>query len=111
MSRSNFFQSEYLLHPCPLPRPPATQIALEPTLREAAEHGGIAPITRPKRSRRRGKVWKRDSFGLKPLQPIEIPQNRQSFVWKSLEKNDRDLEKLGENAWRCAFVPPPLPPP
>ena len=78
------------------PPAPATQIALEPKLREAAEHGGIALITRPKGSRRRGKVWKRDSFGLGALQPIEIPQNRQSFVWKSLEKNDRDLEKLGE---------------
>jgi len=35
------------------------------------------------------------SLGLEALQPIEIPQNGQSFLWKSLEKNSRDLEKLG----------------
>jgi hypothetical protein len=26
----------------------------------------------------------------------EIPQNRQSFLWKSLQKTSGDLEKLGE---------------
>jgi hypothetical protein len=51
----------------------------------------------------------RKSLERDSLQPIEIPQNRQSFVWKSLEKNNRDLEKLGENARRCALVPPPCP--
>jgi hypothetical protein len=30
------------------------------------------------------------------LQPVEIPQNRQSFLWKSLQKTSGDLEKLGE---------------
>jgi hypothetical protein len=37
-----------------------------------------------------------DTLGLDGLQPIEIPQNGQSFLWKSLEKNTRDLEKLAE---------------
>ena len=30
------------------------------------------------------------------LVTLEIPQNRQSFVWKSLEQNTRVLEKLGK---------------
>ena len=33
-------------------------------------------------------------FGLRPLQPLEIPQNRQRFLWKCLEKTSGDLEKL-----------------
>jgi hypothetical protein len=35
-------------------------------------------------------------FGFEPLQPLEIPQNRQRFIWKSLEKNGSVLEKLAE---------------
>jgi hypothetical protein len=35
-----------------------------------------------------------DLFDLEPLQPLEIPQNRQSFLWKCLEKNSLVLEKL-----------------
>ena len=45
------------------------------------------------------KKFGKDSFGLRPLQPPEIAQNRQSFLWKSLEENRRGLEKLGEKAW------------
>jgi hypothetical protein len=30
------------------------------------------------------------------LQPLEIPQNGQRFVWKSLDENSLDLEKLAE---------------
>src|SRR5271155_4945022 len=33
---------------------------------------------------------------LENLYPIEIPQNRQRCVWKSLEQNTRVLEKLGK---------------
>ena len=44
----------------------------------------------------KAKYLEEDSLGLEALQPIEIPQNGQSFVWKNLEKNSRDLEKLGE---------------
>ena len=44
----------------------------------------------------KAKYLEDDSLGLEALQPIEIPQNGQSFLWKSLEKNSRDLEKLGE---------------
>ena len=37
-----------------------------------------------------------DTLGLEGLQPIENPQNGQSFLWKSLEENSSDLERLGE---------------
>jgi hypothetical protein len=40
------------------------------------------------------------------LQPLEIPQNRQSFLWKSLEENKRDLERLAKKLWRAAIIPP-----
>ena len=55
------------------------------------------------RGRGRQKIWKTLNSGLEALQPLGIPQNRQSFLWKSLEKTDGNLEKLGEKAWR-----PPL---
>src|SRR5271168_1126797 len=35
-------------------------------------------------------------LGLEALQPLEIPQNRQRIVWKSLERNSSDLERLGK---------------
>src|SRR5271167_1043864 len=61
-------------------------------------------------SPRRAKYLEEDTLGLEALQPIEIPQNGQSFLWKSLEKNSRDLEKLGEKlggggAPRTAILP------
>src|SRR5271154_2796897 len=40
------------------------------------------------------KSLEKDLLDLKALQPIEIPQNRQSFLWKGLEQNKRDLERL-----------------
>jgi hypothetical protein len=42
------------------------------------------------------KVWRNIKGGFLGLQPLEIPQNRQSFLWKSLERNTLDLEKLGK---------------
>jgi hypothetical protein len=45
------------------------------------------------------------------LQPVETPQNRQSFLWKSLQKTSGDLEKLAEKAGRRASIPPSLLPP
>jgi hypothetical protein len=36
------------------------------------------------------------ALGLEGLQPLEIPQNRQRNLWKSLEQNSPDLERLGE---------------
>src|ERR1700677_2505401 len=57
---------------------------------------GSAAVTRGERGHFRGQsVWN-DSFGLDLLQPVEIPQNRQSILWKSLEKTSGNLEKLGE---------------
>jgi len=38
------------------------------------------------------------SFSFGGLQPVEIPQNRHSFLWKSLQKTSGDLEKLAERA-------------
>jgi hypothetical protein len=35
-------------------------------------------------------------LGLEALQLIEIPQNHQSFLWKSLEGNTPFLERLGK---------------
>jgi hypothetical protein len=43
---------------------------------------------------------------LQPLQPLEIPQNRQRNLWKNLEKKGLDLEMLGEKAWRFGAPPP-----
>ena len=51
------------------------------------------------------------SFSFGGLQPVEIPQNRQSFHWKSLQKTSGDLEKLAEKAGRRASIPPSLLPP
>jgi hypothetical protein len=39
------------------------------------------------------------------LQVLEIPENRQGFVWKSLEQKGSDLEKLGEKACRRRQAP------
>src|SRR5271168_3581848 len=44
----------------------------------------------------RQKIWRVHTDGLGGLQPLEIPQNGQRFVWKSLDKNSQDLEKLAE---------------
>jgi hypothetical protein len=44
-----------------------------------------------------------DPFGFEPLQPLEISQNRQRYIWKSLEQNGSVLEKLAEKLGR-----PPL---
>jgi hypothetical protein len=41
------------------------------------------------------KDLERSFFGLRLSQPLEIPQDRQSFLWKCLEKTSADLEKLG----------------
>jgi hypothetical protein len=49
-------------------------------------------------------------FDSRSLQPREITQNRQSVLWKSLEKTGGNLEKLGEKAWTrlyfAIFAPP-----
>ena len=60
---------------------------------------GLEPVTAPGGGMRRGDVWnvgERGPAGAKnlesgtlwpaTLQPFEIPQNRQSFLWKSLAK-------------------------
>jgi hypothetical protein len=60
---------------------------------------GLEPVTAPGGGMRCGgvwnvgergpagrKIWKAVLYGLRPLQPLEIPQNRQSFLWKSLAK-------------------------
>ena len=36
-------------------------------------------------------MFGRELSGLEALQLIEIPQNGQSFLWKSLEENSPDL--------------------
>src|SRR5271168_3622499 len=49
------------------------------------------------------KNLERRHLGFLGLQPLEIPQNGQSFVWKSLDGNSLDLERLAERLGR-----PPL---
>jgi hypothetical protein len=44
-------------------------------------------------------------MGLEVLQVIEIAQNRQRNLWKSLEKKGLDLEKLGKIPWRPQAIP------
>jgi hypothetical protein len=39
----------------------------------------------------------KDLLGLEALQPIEIPQNRQRNLWKGLEQNSLDLERLAKS--------------
>jgi hypothetical protein len=41
------------------------------------------------------------------LQVIEIPQNRQSILWKNLEKKALDLEILGKKICRLGHGPEP----
>src|ERR1700679_3701755 len=57
--------------------------------------------TRPIRRRSHGSVKRKslesDTFGLDLLQVLEIPQNRQRFLWKCLEKTTIDLEILAES--------------
>src|SRR5271163_2195580 len=53
-----------------------------------------------KRWARPRKIWREGSLGLEALQPLEIPQNGQSFLWKCLEKTSLDLEKLAKKPWR-----------
>jgi hypothetical protein len=38
-----------------------------------------------------------DTLDLHLLQALEIPQNRQSFLWKCLEKTSGNLEKLAKS--------------
>jgi hypothetical protein len=65
------------------------------------------------RARRATKDLESHTYGLRGLQPLEIPQNGQRFVWKSLDKNSLDLEKLAEKLGggrphSAAFAAPPI---
>ena len=99
MLSSNFAQSGTALTPM---NSPALSSSANCTRAHASRACGMwrdyaknAVESRPMRRKKFGK----DSFGLRPLQPPEITQNRQSFLWKSLEENRRGLEKLLEKAW------------
>src|SRR5271168_2799209 len=70
--------------------------ARRPLRRETAECGRAGSGMRPTGGGGRQKIWRVHTYGLGGLQPLEIPQNGQSFVWKSLDKNSQDLEKLAE---------------
>jgi hypothetical protein len=99
MLSSNFYQSGTALTPM---NSPALSSNANCTRARASRACGTwrdyaknAVERRPMRQKKFGK----DTFGLRPLQPPEITQNHQSFLWKSLEENRRVLEKLGEKAW------------
>ena len=66
-----------------------------PVRRRLAKCGPAASKMRPKGGRRRRNLWKASTFHLELLQTLEIPQNRQSFLWKCLEKTSANLEKFG----------------
>jgi hypothetical protein len=55
------------------------------------------------------KIWSDIIWGFLGLQPLEIPQNGQRNVWKSLDRNTLDLEKLakklGARLCFAAFAP------
>ncbi len=84
-------------HPTSLHRKrPRTAVRLRT---HAARGGGMrrGGVWNTAEERRKStKIWRNITWGFGGLQLLEIPQNRQSFVWKSLEKNTPDLEKLGE---------------
>jgi hypothetical protein len=42
------------------------------------------------------------------LQPLEISQNRQSFLWKSLEETSGNSEKLGKKLGGGGSYPRPI---
>jgi hypothetical protein len=71
--------------------------AREPVRREAECGAAVAGIG-PARGGSGKKFGETSFMGFGGLQPVEIPQNRQSFLWKSLQKTSGDLEKLGEKA-------------
>src|ERR1700678_2347025 len=61
------------------------------------------------RRRETTKDLERHHLGFLGLQPFEIPQNGQRNVWKSLDRNTLDLEKLakklGARLCFAAFAP------
>src|SRR5271156_46661 len=69
---------------------------LGPVWRTAAECGPAAAGRGPEVGGGRQEIWRVHTYGLGGLQPLEIPQNGQRFVWKSLDQNSLDLEKLAE---------------
>ena len=84
-------------HPTSLHRKrPRTAVRLRT---HAARGGGMrrGGVWNTAEERRKStKIWRNITWGFGGLQLLEIPQNRQSFVWKSLGENTLDLEKLGE---------------
>jgi hypothetical protein len=55
----------------------------------------------------KAKYLEEDTLGLEALQPIEIPQNGQSFLWKSLDENTLNLEKLARKLGRRLYSATP----
>src|SRR5277367_1228796 len=100
MLSSNFSQSGTALTPMNSPALPSNANCTRAHASRACgmwrDYAKNAVESRPTRQKKFGKGF----FGSRPLQPPEIAQNRQSFLWKSLEKTGGNLEKLGEKA--CA---------
>src|SRR5271156_4928348 len=82
---------------------------LGPVWRTAAECGPAAAGRGPEVGGGRQEIWRVHTYGLGGLQPLEIPQNGQRFVWKSLDENSLDLEKLVETLGRPPLLPPVAP--
>jgi hypothetical protein len=45
-------------------------------------------------------------FDLEPLQPLEIPQNRQSISLELLAEKQAEFGKVCKKVWRPAIIPP-----
>src|SRR5271170_7489874 len=71
----------------------------------------MAARMRLKKVERGGKNLEAHTLGFFPLEPIEIPQNRQRNLWNSLDKNILDLEKLAERLGGRLYSACPLPSP
>src|ERR1700722_15557325 len=89
---------------------PPMPSALVPLRREpdGMRRGGVRNTVEGRRERQ--KIWSKSTLGFGGLQPVEIPQNGQSFVWKSLEKNTLRFGKAWRIARRPAIISPPPPP-
>jgi hypothetical protein len=98
---SKFSLSRSLLRHERVPYPPRRNLrerlnVLEAPRREAAKCGATGVWNKAERRPPRRKNLETDTLGLEALQLIEIPQNHQSFLWKSLEGNTLFLERLGK---------------
>jgi hypothetical protein len=89
------------------PRPPATQSRAdrERARTPTARSGGMwcdGAWNEARKRRARQKIWKRTFCDLEPLQPLEIPQNHQSFLLAETQAEFGELAKGSETRHHSA---------